>query len=182
MSEIEDMIDALGLPAHVRRTYTFREIAREIGRSDDALRHWFDVGGLAYFPPFDVPGQRGGRGVKARLHWRSVFMLLFCERLKDHGFGMRNGEAAGLAGAVFTAGLNLSHLCTSEGPLISIACFSGGLRLVLIRRDAGCEDVERHSRDPGDGLEGVGTLIFDPIGFGRIIWRMAMTQAATEAV
>jgi hypothetical protein len=167
----------LRLSDHVSRVYSFADLGAALGERPDTLRTLFNTAGLVIMRPFDQEGT-GGRGGSHRLHWRTVLSLLLVLKLNDYGFGLRNGEAAEVAGAVFTAGLELDHLCSEYSPLISVSREAGGLRVALIER--GTMAAEAEAPLMRDGLEGVGTLLLDPIGFGRIIWRMAMAQAALE--
>lgn len=162
---------------HEGRLFTFGEIAEEIGGEADTLRSWFSKGGLAVSHLDDVsPG--GGRA--NRLHWRTVAALLIALKLNDYGFSKSGGEAAGAAGAAFTAGLIIRHFESTDGPLVAVdRDADAGVRVSLINRDgwAGLIETPRAL----DGFEGIGTLIIDPIGVGRIIWRMAWRQVQAEA-
>lgn len=163
------------------RTFTFAEIADELGGSPDSLRPWFNGGGLALSPPFDEVAERGGRGVSHRLHWRTTVLLLLALKLNAFGFGLKNGEAAQAAGGAFKAGLELAHLCSEDSPLIAVERDAeGNVRVSLVRRDGEAGLIERPMIL--DGFAGVGTLLVDPIGLGRILWRIAMRQAAADHV
>lgn len=173
-------VDAIRLSALVDgRTFTFGEVAEEIGGEGDTLRSWFLTGGLALAPPQDVVAEKGGRS--HRLHWRTVTMLLIALKLNAMGFSKKTGEAAGAAGAVFSAGLALEHLETTDSPLIAVNREAdGGVRVSLIERDAAAGYVEQPLIL--DGWAGIGTVLIDPIGVGRIIWRMAWRQVMSEIV
>lgn len=172
-------LEGLRLSDHADRTFTFGEIAEEVGGNADALRAWFNGGGLALAPPFDTVADKGGRGVGHRLHWRTLVLLLLAIKLNGFGFGLRSGEAAQAAGAAMAAGLDLGHLCSEDSPLIAVEREAEGMiRVSLVARGAPAGAVE----DPSirDGFDGVGTLILDPIGFGRVVWRLAIRQAHRE--
>lgn len=172
--------EAIRLSAIVEgRTFTFGEIAEEIGGEGDTLRSWFLTGGLALAPPYDHVAEKGGRS--HRLHWRTVTALLIALKLNALGFAKKTGEAAGAAGAVFSAGLALEHLETTDSPLIAVnRDAEGGVRVSLIARDAAAGYVEQPLIL--DGWSGIGTVLIDPIGLGRIIWRMAWRQVMSEIV
>lgn len=172
-------LDGLRLADHADRTFSFAEIADEIGGTADSLRSAFNASGLALFPPFDQVANRGGRGMSHRLHWRTLTAFLMTLRLNDLGLGLKDGEAASAAGAAFSAGLELEHLASEDSPLIAIQRDgSGALRVWLARRDAPAGTVE--APRIRDGLPGVGTVLLDPIGLGRVVWRIAMRQAVAE--
>lgn len=165
------------LTDHVSRVFSFGEIADVLGEKSETLRTLFNTSGLVLMPPFDQEGT-GGRGGSHRLHWRTVLSLLLVLKLNDFGFGLRNGEAARIAAGVFQAGLELDHLCSDYSPMISVTRERESLRVALIER--GTMVAEAEAPTIRDGMEGVGTLLIDPIGFGRVIWRMAMAQAEAE--
>ncbi len=171
MSEV-DPLAGIRLTDFAERLFTFGEIAAEIGANPDTLRTWFNSGGLALFPPLDEVAEKGGRGASHRLHWRSVAVLLLAMKLNAWGLGLRSGEAAAAAGAAFTAGLQLEHLCSTAGPLIAVTREADGVRVALIDREAPVGLVE--DRDAG------GSFLVDPIGLGRIIWRCGMAQLRAE--
>lgn len=172
------MTTGLKLTDHEARTYTLAEIAAQIVADPDTLRTWFNGGGLALFPPLDTPSA-GGRGRSHRLHWRTAAMLLIAVKLNEFGFGLGSGEAAELAGAAFKAGLTLEDFCSEWGPLIVVERRAGqAFGVHLVTRYGPVEDVARTAIR--DGFEGVGRLVIDPIGIGRIIWRCAMVQLAAE--
>ena len=162
-----------------RRTYSFGEIAEEIGGEADTLRSWFLHGGLALMPPLDEVADKGGRS--HRLHWRTVILLLLALKLNAFGFAKKTGEAALVAGGAFKAGLRIEHFETTDSPLIAVQREADGApRVFLIARDALAGYVEGPTSL--DGFEGIGTILLDPIGFGRIVWRMGWRQVMAEAV
>ena len=161
------------------RTYSFGEIAEEIGGEGDTLRSWFLHGGLALMPPLDEVAEKGGRS--HRLHWRSVALLLLALKLNDLGFAKKTGEAALVAGGAFKAGLKLEHFETTDSPLIAVQREADGTpRVFLVSRDAMAGQIEGPTIR--DGFEGIGATLLDPIGFGRIIWRMGWRQVMAETV
>lgn len=172
-------LEGLRLPDHIERTFTFAEVAEEVGGNADALRAWFNGGGLALSPPFDTVADKGGRGVGHRLHWRTLSLLLLAIKLNGFGFGLRSGEAAQAAGAAMAAGLDIGHLCSEDSPLIAVEREAeGAIRVSLVARGAPAAAVEEPRIR--DGFDGVGTLLIDPIGIGRVIWRLAIRQAHRE--
>lgn len=175
---MEDQLTGLRLSDHQDRTWSFAEISEEIGSNPDTLRAWFNIGGLALAPPFDHVS-KGGRGSSHRLHWRTVVLLLLAIKFSDYGLSLRSGEAAGAAGAVFAAGLDLAHLSSEMSPLISVSRDGdGAARVGLVERGAPAGMIEAPLI--GEAFEGVGTLLVDPIGIGRVLWRLAINQGLGE--
>lgn len=171
------LVQGARLADHADRTFTFAEIGAEIGENPDTLRKFFNGGGLALSPPFDVVADSGGRGMSHRLHWRSVTLLLLAMKLQEFGFSVRSGDAARAAGAVFAAGLGLEHLSSENSPLIAVDREGdGSIRVALIERSAPAGAVEEPRIR--DGFPGVGTFLIDPIGIGRVVWKLAIRQAA----
>lgn len=160
------------------RRYSFGEIAEEIGGEADTLRSWFLNGGLALMPPLDEVAEKGGRS--HRLHWRTTVLLLMALKLNDLGFAKKTGEAAMVAGGAFKAGLLIEHFETTDSPLIAVSRESDGTpRVYLVARDALAGQVEGPTSL--DGFEGIGSVLLDPIGFGRIVWRIGWRQVMAEA-
>ncbi len=172
-------LNGVRLSDMTERRFSFGEIAEEIGGEADTLRSWFLNGGLALCPPLDEVAEKGGRS--HRLHWRTTVLLLMALKLNDLGFGKKTGEAALVAGGAFKAGLLVDHFETTDSPLIAVTRDADSTpRVFLIARDAMAGEVEGPSGL--DGFNGIGTVIIDPIRFGRIVWRMGWRQVQAEAV
>lgn len=172
------LLTGVRLSDMTERRFSFGEIAEEIGGEADTLRSWFLNGGLALAPPLDEVAEKGGRS--HRLHWRTAVLLLMALKLNDLGFAKKTGEAAAVAGGAFRAGLMIDHFETTASPLIAITREADGSpRVFLVARDAQSGDIEGPTSLAG--FEGIGTILLDPIGFGRIVWRMGWRQVMAEA-
>ena len=146
----------------------------------EAVRPWLQArGGIRPDPKLDeVSG--GGRSRFTRLHWRTTAAILIAIKLNDYGFGLNNGEAGDLAREI-SDGLAISDLDTTRRLIIVRRVRPGGRRQVkasLVPRIMLAEALSVPTIR--DGFDGSAALVLDPIGLGRIIWRMTRRQVAEE--
>lgn len=172
------LLDEISLEAHADRRFSLGEIAATLGMLAESVRKWFTLSGLALAPPLDEVSP-GGQGRAHRLHWRTVATLILALRLNRYGFGMRDGEAAMIAGRVFALGLELEHLTHTSGPLIAVTRTPEGEPLVALVSRPNADAAVEGSLSLR-GIEQIGTFVVDPIQIGQVLWRMALRQQREE--
>lgn len=160
------------------RRFTLTEIGDAIGIDQNTLRAWLrpgERGGrVALDPEADEISHAGGRA--HGLGWRTTLKLLIAVRLNALGFMLRGGEAAAVAESVMTAGLEFDHLASRYSPLIVIRPKAGSVIVTLVERSTPADMIEAPMK--ADGFDGIGSIILEPIAFGRIIWALGKAQDA----
>lgn len=150
------------------KVFSFTEIGSVTGHAPETLRSWLKFG-LELDPERDKAEDQGGRS--HLLHWRTVLTLLLALRLNQYGFNKRSGQCVGMAERLASM-VELTDLETTGGPMLIAQQTASGVHVATVDRAWRLDAFESSLSRFYDS----GTLILDPVTFGRVLWRVAMDQ------